>query len=125
MLISAIIFMNLALVCYTWAVFSGRAHGLHRRHMIVFGTGLVFDFFGTHHMNIFAMTHGKAPQAHNITGIASLAGMSIHFLLALIASLAGKTEVVNKVFHRISLTIYSCWLFAFITGALFGMVQLK
>lgn len=124
-LIIAVIWMNLALVFYTWAVFSGRKQGLHRKHLIIFGIGLLCDYLGTHQMNIFAASFGKAPEWHNITGIASLAGMAFHFLLALTASLFHRTEVVNKLFHRVSLTIYSCWLFAFFSGAISGMICMK
>jgi len=125
MLAQAIIWMNLALVFYTWAVFSGRKQGLHRKHLFIFGLGLLCDYLGTKQMNLFALTYGKAPEWHNITGIASLAGMAFHFLLALVASLANKAEAVNRVFHRVSLSIYSCWLIAFFSGAVSGMMRMK
>lgn len=117
--------MNLALFFYTWAVFSGRKHGLNTRHLVVFSIGLACDYLGTHEMNLYALTYGKAPQWHNLAGIASLAGMAIHFSLALVASLTGRAEVVNRVFHRISLTIYTCWLVAFASGAISGMLRLR
>lgn len=125
MLMQAVIWMNLALVFYTWAVFSGRKQGLHRKHLVIFGIGLLCDYLGTHQMNLFAQAYGKAPEWHNITGIASLGGMAFHFLLALVASLAHKTEAVNRVFHRVSLTIYTCWLIAFLSGAISGMMRMK
>ncbi|RII31359.1 MAG: TIGR03987 family protein [Geobacter sp.] len=124
MLAQAIVWMNLALVFYTWAVFSGRRQGLHRKHLIIFGIGLLCDYLGTHQMSLFARTFGKAPEWHNITGIASLAGMAFHFVLALVASLMQRAEAINKVFHRISLGIYSCWLAAFFSGALYGMLRM-
>jgi len=37
--------------------------------------------------------------------------MAFHFLLALIATLA------NRAFHRVSLTIYTCWLAAFLVAS--------
>ena len=125
MLIQAIIWMMAALIFYTWAVFSGRRQGLHRKHLIIFGIGLVCDFFGTHQMNLFAAAYGKAPQWHNISGIASLSGMAFHFLLALIASVTKRAEAVNLIFHRVSMTIYSCWLLAFCSGAISGMMRMK
>jgi uncharacterized repeat protein (TIGR03987 family) len=124
MLMRGIIWMNLALIFYTWAVFSGRRQGLHTRHLFIFGFGLACDYLGTSEMNRFALSFGKAPQWHNITGLASLAGMAFHFLLALAASIMGRTEVVNRVFHRVSLTIYTCWLIAFASGAIAGMLRL-
>lgn len=125
MMLYGIIWMNLALVFYTWAVFSGRRNGLHSRHLIIFGIGLLCDYMGTMEMNRFALIHGKAPQWHHITGIASLAGMAFHFLLALAASLMKRTESVNLVFHRVSLTIYTCWLVAFLSGAISGMLRIR
>lgn len=123
-MVQGIILMNLALLFYTWAVFSGRQQGLHSKHLIIFGIGLLSDYLGTMEMNQFARLHGKAPQWHHVVGVASLAGMAFHFLLALIASVLKRTETVNRVFHRVSLTIYSCWLLAFITGAVAGMFRL-
>lgn len=125
MLLRAVIWMNLALVFYSWAVFSGRRQGLHRKHLVVFGIGLICDFMGTHQMNMVARMYGKAPEWHNVSGIASLAGMGFHFLLALTASLLHRAEAVNALFHRVSLTIYSCWLVAFTSGAVSGMMRMK
>lgn len=125
MLAQAVIWMMLALIFYTWAVFSGRCQGLHRRHLIIFGIGLACDFLGTGQMNLFAAAYGKAPEWHNISGITSLAGMGFHFLLALIASLSNRAEAVNLLFHRVSMSIYSCWLLAFCSGAISGMMRLK
>jgi uncharacterized repeat protein (TIGR03987 family) len=125
MMMRGIIFMNLALIFYTWAVFSGRRHGLHTKHLIIFGIGLLCDYLGTMEMSRFALLHGKAPQWHHVAGIASLAGMAFHFMLALIASILKRTETVNRVFHRVSLTIYTAWLGAFITGSIAGMMRLN
>ncbi|HEY6008225.1 MAG TPA: HsmA family protein [Geobacteraceae bacterium] len=124
MLPKAVIFMNLALLFYTYAVFSGRREGLHCKHLVVFGIGLFFDWLGTHQMNLFATAYGKAPEWHNISGILSLAGMAFHFLLALIATLLQRAERINRTFHRVSLTIYSLWLVAFASGAISGMTRL-
>lgn len=125
MLAQAVIWMNLALAFYTWAVFSGRKQGLHPKHLVIFGIGLTCDFLGTHQMNLVAQIFGKAPEWHNITGIASLAGMGFHFLLALTASMLHRAEAVNVLFHRVSLTIYTCWLIAFVSGAVSGMLRMK
>lgn len=125
MLAKAVIWMNLALFFYTWAVFSGRKQGLHPKHLVIFGIGLLFDFLGTQEMNMVATVYGKAPEWHNITGIASLSGMAFHFLLALTATLMHRAEAVNVLFHRVSLTIYSCWLLAFVSGAVSGMMRMQ
>jgi uncharacterized repeat protein (TIGR03987 family) len=125
MLAQAVVWMTLALIFYTWAVFSGRRQGLHRKHLIIFGAGLICDFFGSHQMNLIATAYGKAPEWHNVSGIASLAGMAFHFLLALVASLTSRAEAVNLVFHRVSISIYSCWVLAFLSGAISGMLRMN
>ncbi len=125
MLMQAVIWMMLALICYTWAVFSGRRQGLHRKHLIIFGTGLICDFLGTYQMNLISVAYGKPPMWHSIAGIASLAGMAFHFLLALIASSTNRAEAANLVFHRVSISIYSSWLLAFFGGAFAGMMRMK
>ncbi|AJE03744.1 HsmA family protein [Geobacter pickeringii] len=121
MLKIGILYMSLALLFYTYAVFSGRREGLHAKHLIVFGIGLLFDYLGTSEMSVYARLYGKAPEWHNLTGFLSLAGMGFHFLLALTAALARRAERVNRTFHRVSLTIYTLWCIAFASGALAGM----
>jgi uncharacterized repeat protein (TIGR03987 family) len=123
MLMQAVIPMNLALVLYSYAVFSGRKRGLHLREMIVFGAGLCFDYLGTMQMGHYAAIFGKAPQWHNITGVSSLYGMAFHFALALIATLLGRADVVDRIFHRVSLTIYLLWVAAFLSGAIAGVLR--
>jgi uncharacterized repeat protein (TIGR03987 family) len=121
MLFQAVIWMNLALVFYTWAVFSARKHGLHRRHLFIFGSGLLCDYVGTHLMLLYGLSTGVVPEWHILIGIASLSGMAFHFMLALTAALVHRAEGVNRLFHRVSLSIYSAWLIAFITGSVAGI----
>jgi len=117
--------MMLALILYTWAVFSGRSQGLHRKHLIIFGAGLICDFLGTSQMHLISTAYGKPPVWHTILGITSLSGMAFHFLLALIASSTNRAEAANRVFHRVSISIYSCWLLTFLGGAVAGMMRMK
>lgn len=124
MLLKAVIHMNLALIFYTYAVFSGRREGLHLKQLVVFGIGLFFDYLGTHQMSIYAKATGPAPEWHNLSGILSLAGMAFHFLLALAATLLHRAERVNRTFHRVSLTIYTLWCIAFASGAIAGMMKM-
>src|SRR5512138_916224 len=107
---TAIVWMTLALIFYTYAVFSGRRQGLHLKQLAVFGIGLICDWRGTHLMSEFAVLFGKAPDWHNWSGILSLGGMAFHFALALLATLLKKADAINRTFHRVSLTIYSLWL---------------
>ena len=122
MLLQAVIYMNLALLFYTWAVFSARKQGLHRKHLLIFGIGLVSDYLGTHCMLLYGLATGVVPKWHIVVGIASLGGMAFHFLLAFIAGMVRQAEAVNRLFHRVSLTIYTSWLIAFCSGAVAGII---
>jgi uncharacterized repeat protein (TIGR03987 family) len=121
MLIQAVIWMNLALIFYTWAVFSARKIGLHKKHLIIFGVGLLCDYLGTHLMLLYGLSTGIIPDWHILIGIASLSGMAFHFMLAAVAAIVRRDEAVNRLFHRVSLTIYSGWLIAFISGSIAGI----
>ena len=122
MLLQAVIYMNLALFFYTWAVISARRQGLHRKHLPIFGIGLVCDYLGTHMMLRYGLAKGVMPEWHIVVGFASLAGMAFHFMLALTAALVRRAEAVNRLFHRVSLSIYTAWLIAFITGSIAGIL---
>jgi len=121
MLFQAVIWMNLALVFYTWAVFSARKKGLHRKHLFIFGFGLLCDYLGTHLMLLYGLSTGVEPEWHMVIGIASLSGMAFHFMLAVVAAMVSRAEAVNRLFHRVSLSIYTAWLIAFITGSIAGI----
>ncbi|MDD2853005.1 MAG: TIGR03987 family protein [Desulfuromonadaceae bacterium] len=121
MLFQAVIWMNLALVFYSWAVFSARRNGLHRKHLLLFGFGLLCDYLGTHLMLLYGLSTGVVPEWHILVGIASLSGMAFHLLLAFVAAMVSRTEGVNRLFHRVSLIIYSGWLIAFLTGSVAGI----
>jgi len=121
MLMQAVIWMNLALIFYTWAVFSARKKGLHKRHLFIFGFGLLCDYLGTHLMLLYGLSTGIIPEWHILVGIASLSGMAFHFMLAAVAAIVRRAKAVNRLFHRVSLTIYSGWLIAFITGSIAGI----
>ncbi len=121
MLLQAVIWMNLALIFYTWAVFSARRKGLHKRHLFLFGSGLVCDYVGTHLMLLYGLSTGIIPEWHILIGLASLSGMAFHFMLALVAAMVRRAAAVNRLFHRVSLIIYSGWLIAFVTGTVAGI----
>jgi len=121
MLFQAVIWMNLALIFYTWAVFSARKRGLHRKHLFIFGFGLLCDYLGTHLMLLYGLSTGIVPEWHILVGIASLSGMALHFMLAFVATIVRRAEAVNRLFHRVSLSIYTGWLIAFISGSIAGI----
>jgi len=100
---------------------SARRKGLHRRHLALFGSGLVCDYVGTHLMFLYGLSTGVIPEWHILIGLVSLSGMGFHFLLALAAMLVRRIDVVNRLFHRVSLYIYAGWLVAFVTGSIAGI----
>lgn len=117
----AVITMFGALIFYSYAVLNGRKEGLRLKHLFAFGTGLLLDYLGTAQMNIFEQTYGKAPDWHNYSGAISFWGMAFHFFLALLATAFGRARQANRVFHKVSVIIYSIWLFAFISGVIAGI----
>jgi uncharacterized repeat protein (TIGR03987 family) len=121
MLLQAVIWMNLALLFYTWAVFSARKTGLFRKHLFLFGVGLISDYLGTHMMLLYGLSTGVVPEWHIVIGIVSLSGMAFHFLLAFVATMIRHAETVNRLFHKVSISIYAGWLIAFITGTIAGI----
>jgi uncharacterized repeat protein (TIGR03987 family) len=121
MLFQAVICMNIALIFYTLAVFSARRGGLQRKHLLIFGFGLLSDYLGTHLMLLYGTANYIVPKWHTAIGIASLIGMAFHFMLALVATLVRRAESVNRLFHRVSLTIYTCWLISFFSGMIAGI----
>lgn len=125
MLLQAVMWMNLALIFYTWAVFSGRKQGLHRKHLIIFGIGLLFDYLGTRQMNLIALAYGKAPEWHNITGIASLGGDGLSFSAGAVCFTGQQDRGGQPRLPSCRLSIYSCWLIAFFSGAISGMLRMK
>lgn len=123
MLATAVILMNLALAFYSWAVFGARRRGLSCKHLVIFGIGLCCDYLGTYQMNRYGTATGYMPRGHYLVGLASLAGMAFHFLLALAATLTPNGAAVSRLFHRVSLGIYSCWLVSFCSGAIAACVR--
>ena len=123
LLLQAIVSMNIALVFYTWAVFSARKHGLSRKHIPLFGIGLVCDYLGTNLMLEYGYNRGVIPEMHIVIGMASLMGMAFHFLLALAASATTNMMAIDRLFLRISLYIYSGWLIAFASGTIVGITS--
>ena len=121
MLLQAVLWMNCALLFYTWAVFTARSAGLQKKHLLLFGIGLLCDYIGTDRMLSYGLSAGVIPEWHIVIGFASLSGMAFHFLLACAAAVTSHSGAINRLFHRISLNIYIGWLIAFITGSVAGM----
>jgi hypothetical protein len=72
-------------------------------------------------MLLYGIANSMVPVWHTAVGIASLTGMAFHFMLGLVATLVRRAESVNRLFHRVSLGIYTCWLIAFFSGMIAGI----
>lgn len=120
MLASAAI--TLALVFYTFGVFSERKSGhLSGAHVALFWCGLAFDTTGTTFMT--AMAHesaGSASATHGITGAAAIVLMLVHALWATLTWLRrdGHRE---QAFHRFSTLVWLLWLIPYLSGVMVGV----
>lgn len=122
MLIFAVIFINLALVFYTVAVWGEKIQGsLKGWHLVLFWTGLVFDTLGTANMSRLA-GEGFRMNFHGITGILAILLMLIHTLWAT-RVLAQNDLRLKSTFHRFSILVWLIWLIPFVSGALLGMMR--
>jgi uncharacterized repeat protein (TIGR03987 family) len=125
MLISAIILITLALVCYTIGVWSERVQKtLKPWHVVFFGLGLAADATGTFLMSMIASANQAAGaetsvlnQLMGITGVIAIALMAVHLVWAIVV-LARNREAEKNSFHRFSVIVWAIWLVPYIVGAL-------
>jgi uncharacterized repeat protein (TIGR03987 family) len=120
MLVPAIIFITLALVFYTIAVWWEKAtKSLKGRHLLLFWLGLVCDTTGTTLMGKLA---GSIFQLnfHGITGALAVILMLIHALWATTVHASKRLEPKTQ-FHKYSVLVWAVWLVPYISGLIFGM----
>ena len=117
----AIVSMFIAVTAYTTAVFSERkASMLHKKHLIIFGIGLLFDTIGTTSMG--AISDGFTLDIHGLTGLLALILMLVHVLWAILVYYKG-SESQKKGFHKYSLLVWLIWLIPFISGMILNMFK--
>jgi uncharacterized repeat protein (TIGR03987 family) len=113
-LIFAIIFITLAAILYTVAVFSERSAGvLEPWHLVLFWAGFLFDTAGTALMAEIA--GGWKADIHGFLGVLAIGLMLFHSVWASIA-LGFKQRRVLEQFHRFSLFVWVLWMAALVTG---------
>jgi len=121
MLLSAIIFITLALVFYTLGVFGEKLSGsLKRWHLLVFWLGFACDTTGTTLMSRLAGAV-LTLSFHSVTGLAAIALMAIHAVWASFVLRYG-SEKSKKSFHKFSIFVWLIWLIPYISGMIFGAV---
>lgn len=127
LLLSAIIFINLALIFYSIGVISeARSKMLRPWHAIMFACGLAMDGTGTALMTIMSSQGERhlsdtASTLMSISGTAAIILMALHLIIALVL-LYKKEESQLRNFHKISLTIWVVWLVSWILGPIGLMV---
>lgn len=113
-LIAAIVGILSAAALYTTAVFAEHRSGVLKvAHVWLFWAGLVFDTAGTTLMGEIA--GGLQFDVHGILGVTAIVLMVVHAVWATIA-IAQRREPVLRSFHRFSLTVWSLWMIALVTG---------
>ena len=108
-----IVFISLALLLYTIAIWSERVmKDLKGWMVIMFAAGFMFDLIGTEMM--YNVHDSISWNFHSICGLIALAIMGLHFFWALVAKMRhGKFEIL---FRNHSLKAWVAWLIAFISG---------
>ncbi len=116
----AIVFITLALVLYTTAVWWERAmHFLKGRHLVLFWLGFCSDTAGTTLMGRIAGGPFEF-NFHAITGLLALLLMLLHAVWGTIVHV-GKRLEPKKRFHRISVVVWAVWLVPYLSGVILGM----
>lgn len=120
MLPYAIIFITLALLFYTVAVWAEhRAGRIKGSHLVMFWLGLACDTTGTTLMGKIAGSIFR-PDIHGITGMLAIVLMLVHAVWGT-AVFFGRNESWKKKFHRFSIAVWVVWLIPYVSGLIFGM----
>ncbi len=121
MLIFSIISITLALIFYTFGVWSEKFAGiLTSKHLVLFWIGLFFDTLGTILMKNMSTRVGV--NIHEITGILAIFLMFFHAIWATIVLLR-KNNASLKNFHKFSIFVWFIWLIPYLTGALLNIYK--
>jgi len=119
LLVCAIIFMFLALTCYSIGVWAEKlSKKIKSWHLAFFWTGLIADISGTVIMII--ISDGFKLDIHGFTGTAAILLMAFH---AIWATIVLKKEIEKSItkFHTFSLFVWLLWLIPFFTGVLLNI----
>jgi len=112
--IISVVFISLALVFYSFGVWSERFAGrLHVWHLGFFWGGLVCDTLGTGMM--MEMSAGISFNIHGITGLLAILLMLVHAAWATVV-LVRRDEAAITTFHRYSIVVWSIWMVPYCTG---------
>lgn len=120
MLVSAIVFITLALVFYTVGVWSEKVQRLLRPwHVAVFWAGFACDTVGTVLMGLLS-ERSNLLNFHALTGMLAILLMGVHAVWAT-AVVVRKNETMMHTFHRFSLVVWATWLIPYLSGLFVGI----
>ncbi|MBB6478892.1 HsmA family protein [Spirochaeta isovalerica] len=119
MLISAIIFISLALVFYTAGVWGEKLTGrLKWVFLILFWLGFIMDSTGTALMS--EMAGANQFNIHSLTGAAAIILMLFHAIWATYVLLKKQERLIVS-FHKFSLVVWFVWLIPYLSGLFMNM----
>jgi uncharacterized repeat protein (TIGR03987 family) len=122
MLVTATIFISLALVFYSVGVWAERlSKVLKPWHIAVFWAGFVCDTTGTTLMGIIAKG-GQPNPFHAVSGISAIVLMLAHAIWASFVILRGREEAKRR-FHNFSLLVWVVWLVPYFSGMIMAMAR--
>ncbi len=110
---TASIIMGIALIFYTFGIWSEKFQGrLKPWHLFLFTLGLICDTWGTGIM--FQVTDGISFNFHGVAGLIALNLMFIHAIWAAIVLIRYQEKEITK-FHRYSLFVWTVWLIPYLS----------
>ncbi|MCE5287302.1 MAG: TIGR03987 family protein [Pelosinus sp.] len=119
MLLTAIIFINLAGLCYTLAVFAEKMQKILKRwHVVIFCLGLLFDTVGTTAMS--KISGAVLFNFHGLTGLLAIFLMGIHTIWAIWVLYAKDNNLKIK-FHKFSTIVWIIWLIPMLSGIILSV----
>ena len=119
LLLIGVILFSVAMVFYTWGVFSERkAQRLLPKHVILFACGVTVDTVAT--ILTYIVIGGLVFTPHAIMGFISLSLMTIHFVWAISVAKKGDEPTLTN-FHKLSLLVWGVWMISYLSGFVLGM----
>ena len=116
---TATIVITLALVFYSFGVWSERIAGkLRIWHLIFFWLGLICDTWGTGMM--FEMAGGMTFDVHGISGLTAIILMFIHAVWATIVLMKKDERWIYR-FHKFSVFVWVVWLIPYFSPMFFAL----
>ena len=119
LLLTSIILMVSALICYSVGVWSEKFAGrLKTWHLIFFWIGFAADTSGTTLMS--RLSGMFTLSVHSVTGAAAILLMLAHAVWATIVLIRRDQRAILG-FHRLSVFVWMVWMIPFLTGLILAM----